>query len=88
MVGTGLTGFSGRVRSRLGSVLVKPDSSVALCGTSVGSRWSRDVPCVPRPGTTWIHLSHSVGGRAGGLKHSQILLMSDLAPGTQTPQSP
>lgn len=87
MVGTGLTGCSGRVRSLLGSVLVKPDSSVALCGTSVGSRWSRDVPC-PQ---AWHYLDTPVPlcwGGAGGLQHSQILLMSDLAPGTQTPQSP
>lgn len=61
-LGSGLTGCSGRARSLLGALLVKPDSSIALCGTSVGSKQSRDVPCVPRPGMTWIHLSRCVLG--------------------------
>lgn len=69
MVGTGLTGFSGRVRSRLGSVLVKPDSSVALCGTSVGSRWSRDVPC-PQ---AWHYLDTLVPQRWGQGRGSPTL---------------
>lgn len=86
--GPGLTGCSGRVRSLLRAIPVKPDSSVAHCGTSVGSRWSTDVPCVPKPGMTWIHLSCCVWGEAGGLQHSQILLRSDLAPGTLISQNP